>query len=167
MFRWSVFCNWIIASMILLIIEAIFINILPAKILNLSSGWSTLCVLFEAAMTTNLWLSPHGIWYFRKVYFLPSGKRKESRNKSSPICTMPPRYLSRFHLIILSRHLEYDVEVKSWRCCERELLTIRRFITRYITYLRQDSTSSTEPNSLTCSAKFTLIHITLSSAKEI
>jgi len=25
----------------------------------------------------NLWLSPHGIWYFRKVTTLPCGRRKE------------------------------------------------------------------------------------------
>ena len=25
----------------------------------------------------NLWLSPHGIWYYRKVTTLPCGRRKE------------------------------------------------------------------------------------------
>ena len=25
----------------------------------------------------NLWLSPHGIWYFRKVTIMPCGRRKE------------------------------------------------------------------------------------------
>ncbi|MER0509788.1 hypothetical protein ABR850_10150 [Aeromonas veronii] len=25
----------------------------------------------------NLWLSPHGIWYYRKVTILPCGRRKE------------------------------------------------------------------------------------------
>lgn len=25
----------------------------------------------------NLWLSPHGIWYYRKVTMLPCGRRKE------------------------------------------------------------------------------------------
>ena len=25
----------------------------------------------------NLWLSPHGIWYYRKVTTLPGGHRKE------------------------------------------------------------------------------------------
>ena len=25
----------------------------------------------------NLWLSPHGIWYYRKVAILPCGRRKE------------------------------------------------------------------------------------------
>jgi len=37
-------------------------------------------------MTTNLWLSPHGIWYFRKVYLLPSGKRKETRKSLRTRC---------------------------------------------------------------------------------
>ena len=37
-------------------------------------------------MTTNLWLSPHGIWYFRKVYLLPSGKRKEIRKSLRTRC---------------------------------------------------------------------------------
>ncbi|MGF1758408.1 site-specific integrase [Photobacterium sagamiensis] len=120
-------------------------------------------------MTTNLWLSPHGIWYFRKVYLLPSGKRKETRKSlrtrckctakeqvikllaceqssrspspstfpsqcnapSSPV-TITPDYLS--------EHLEHYIEIKARRCCERELLTIRRFITRYIAYLRQNDT---------------------------
>ncbi|OZG41430.1 hypothetical protein CAK78_13435 [Aeromonas sp. A35_P] len=30
----------------------------------------------------NLWLSPHGIWYYRKVTTLPCGRRKEI--KKSP-----------------------------------------------------------------------------------
>jgi hypothetical protein len=29
------------------------------------------------ATSMNLWLSPHGIWYFRKVTTLPCGRRKE------------------------------------------------------------------------------------------
>lgn len=29
------------------------------------------------ATSMNLWLSPHGIWYFRKVTIMPCGRRKE------------------------------------------------------------------------------------------
>jgi hypothetical protein len=31
----------------------------------------------------NLWLSPHGIWYFRKVTTLPCGRRKEMMSCST------------------------------------------------------------------------------------
>ncbi len=46
----------------------------------------------------NLWLSPHGIWYYRKVTTLPCGRRKEikkslhtrdklcARNKVAKLC---------------------------------------------------------------------------------
>ncbi|WP_139310417.1 hypothetical protein [Photobacterium proteolyticum] len=37
-------------------------------------------------MATNLWLSPHGIWYFRKVYLLPSDKGKETRKSLRRRC---------------------------------------------------------------------------------
>ena len=29
------------------------------------------------ALDMNLWLSPHGIWYYRKITTLPCGRRKE------------------------------------------------------------------------------------------
>ena len=32
----------------------------------------------------NLWLSPHGIWYYRKVTTLPCGRRKEIKNPCIP-----------------------------------------------------------------------------------
>ncbi len=32
----------------------------------------------------NLWLSPHGIWYYRKVTTLPCGRRKEINKSLRP-----------------------------------------------------------------------------------
>ncbi|UTV28440.1 site-specific integrase [Photobacterium atrarenae] len=118
-------------------------------------------------MATNLWLSPHGFWYFRKVNLLPSGKRKETRKSLRTRCkrtakeqviklltcdqssssASTPAHLSQCNppsLPVnitpdyLSAHLERYLVVKAKRCCERELLTIGRYIRRYITYLRQD-----------------------------
>ena len=43
----------------------------------------------------NLWLSPHGIWYYRKVTTLPCGRRKEikkslrTRDKLVPATRLP------------------------------------------------------------------------------
>ncbi len=36
-----------------------------------------LCVDESGVFKVNLWLSPHGIWYYRKVTTLPCGRRKE------------------------------------------------------------------------------------------
>ncbi len=59
----------------------------------------------------NLWLSPHGIWYYRKVTTLPCGRRKEikkslhTREKliARAVVAKPWLLLVRQHLGLLVR----------------------------------------------------------------
>ncbi len=59
----------------------------------------------------NLWLSPHGIWYYRKVTTLPCGRRKEIKKslhtrdklRACAVVAKPWLLLVRQHLGLLVR----------------------------------------------------------------
>lgn len=127
----------------------------------------------------NLWLSPYGIWYFRKVYLLPSGKRKEIRkslrtrdkreanervikllacNYSVPKDnSIEPSHAHQHREKVLTTkhllsHLDSYLIFKSRHCAEREVSTIRRFIFRYVDFLSNNDELS--PDSSLAASQF-------------
>ncbi|UKA05576.1 site-specific integrase [Photobacterium damselae subsp. damselae] len=99
---------------------------------------------------SNLYLSRHGIWYFRKVTTLPSGKTKdikkslrtrckaEAKRKVIALltCSISLRTAPKDEPTILDFNQELSLYLKSKasHVAERELLTIERFVSRYLAF---------------------------------
>ncbi|HIF9093377.1 hypothetical protein C5F63_14040 [Photobacterium damselae subsp. damselae] len=99
---------------------------------------------------SNLYLSRHGIWYFRKVTTLPSGKTKdikkslrtrcktEAKRKAIALltCSVSLRTAPKDEPTILDFNQELSLYLKSKasHVAERELLTIERFVSRYLAF---------------------------------
>ncbi|MGP2693404.1 hypothetical protein [Serratia nevei] len=111
----------------------------------------------------SLMLSRHGIWYYRKVNVLPSGKLREfrrslgTRSKTeatkrslrfadrpwlitetvSPTIDMNQTLQSGLSLRELKLQAEQYVEFKSREVCEREVASIKRCIDKYFSFTDQ------------------------------
>lgn len=99
---------------------------------------------------SNLYLSRHGIWYFRKVTTLPSGKTKDikkslrtrikSEAKAKVIallsCNVSHRTAPIEEPITLDFYKELTayLKSKSGNVAEREMLSIERYISRYLSF---------------------------------
>ncbi|MGF1758407.1 site-specific integrase [Photobacterium sagamiensis] len=99
---------------------------------------------------SNLWLSKQGIWYFRKITTQSNGKRKEvkrslrTRDKRLAqqkvyallSCAVSKRTEpeNEPEVIDFQSELKAYLSFKSLKVAEREILTIERFITRYLAY---------------------------------
>lgn len=99
---------------------------------------------------SNLYLSRHGIWYFRKVTTLPSGKVKDikkslrtrikSEAKAKVIallgCDVSKRTapINEPETIDLNMELISYVKSKTGNVAERELSTIERCVSRYLSF---------------------------------
>jgi len=111
----------------------------------------------------SLMLSRHGIWYYRKVNILPSGKRREFRRSlgtrskteatkrslrfadspwltaeiSSTTIDINQTAQSELSLRDLKLQAEQYVEFKSSEVCERETASIKRCISKYFNFTDQ------------------------------
>ena len=125
---------------------------------------------------SNLMLSRHGIWYYRKVYILPCGRRKELRKSLKTRSKKTAKQLVQRYLqddaanLMLTTEpkripqkqrssrkaekptdykaqLQVYLKHKAESCCERELKTIKRYVNRYLSF-------TTNPLSKASAAKF-------------